>query len=434
MSRGATHSSLGPPSLSGYRRGDALDCLTAEERNALILSARPKLFADDAAWLRRVARALGLGRPGWGGADWEVPDDVEGRVKGELARIKLKVEREAERLAALEPPRENGHRTWRPMIREEPEMAEDEKGTEKGTEERPRMAHAREALELALAEAEERLLPLLTERDRLKAALAVLDGAAPEAGYRAGPKPEPEPEPDLPPAAEEPEEEEPEPPEEEQVKEKETPPPPETAPLREKIAEFAAAHGEPFAAKHVRQLLDLGDGARGRDRASYLLRHMVKDGVLVKEGKGAGTRYRPATVPDALGAAEPPAPPAETPPDLPTLEEVRDYILRNHKDGEPFYLTEVMAGLGVPDEAEAARHRFRVRLWRPLAERGVIAKEGSGPGTRYRYVRPTPEGPYSRPRGSNGGPSDGVTGVDAPPDRGRTVPGTGRGIISRVPR
>jgi hypothetical protein len=100
-----------------------------------------------------------------------------------------------------------------------------------------------------------------------------------------------------------------------------------------------------------------------------------------------------------------------------TPEMIRDWIVENRGDGEPFTTGEIVDGMEI-SRVSVNRHI------EPLVDR-VIAREGSGSGTKYRYLhadRPAETSPRQPANGDE--PEDGVA-PDAPA-RGEPVPGTGR--------
>lgn len=318
----------------------------------------------------------------------------------------------------------------------------------------PLQEAARVALEAALADIEERETAILKERRRVESALNSLIPAATLTDEEVeevlgGPKP-PEPlPPDAPPAAEtpEPDGEEDAPPDpgerldEREGAEEEEPagePLHEKAEAKEELPPTTAQLEEFIVNRSVRefQKRDVADklgldtspekwGATSQ-RIGQRLKQFVESGRLEVEGAGPNRHY---VIVDEEAGAEPSEQPRTA--QGPRLEDVRDWVVRNHKDGEPFWPAEVHVAFRAQTDTDKRRVSGYLKQ---LVEMEVLDRQGVGSQTQYSYVRPVGPRPGDhRPHG-NGGPPDGVTGVDAPPDRGRTVPGTGGRLLTRAPR
>lgn len=307
----------------------------------------------------------------------------------------------------------------------------------------PAQERAKHALLDALAEVEERLQPLIAERGRIRRSLAELTGPTTVEFH------EPE---DVEPVAEEPPET---PPEEERLDEKETgeeEDEPGEPPIREKAEGKAAERqvpvmeevpptleqvrawvmrehgdGDPFKPSVAYAQFDAEKDDAAKKRISGRLRTLKDEGVLRMDGWARGTTFAVTAGEEAASSSGP----ARAAGSGPSLEEVRDWVVRNHKDGESFWPAEVHVAFRVTKEWDKRRVSEHLKT---LAENDVLARSGVGSQTQYAYVRPGPTLPGTT-RSRNGvGPPDDVTGSEATPGRGRTVPGAGKQLLSRAPR
>lgn len=135
---------------------------------------------------------------------------------------------------------------------------------------------------------------------------------------------------------------------------------------------------------------------------------------------------------EKLDEREPQPPPTPSPPPvredqpddsaeelLPTVEECRDWVLANHKDGEPFQAADLRRKFPILNgyrEVATARLNELIRLC-------IVVKEGERGGTRYRYNTGPRPGEATSPT-RNGSARE----VERHGGRGRPVGGTGRGI------
>lgn len=187
----------------------------------------------------------------------------------------------------------------------------------------------------------------------------------------------------------------------------------------------------------------------------FLERQRLIDAKRILEGPRAETpeperlderEAQPLPPPgEKLDEREPDPPPPGAPPvredepedaaptHVPTLEECRDWVVQNKKDGSPWKAGELQEAF--PALTIAVR---KARL-DELRDLGIISLEGERGGARWRYVieRPGAEAP-TRPHTRNGnGHGPGPEVGDLAPPRGLPVKGTGkrtrRGLVGRTP-